>query len=140
MVKSMPSRTKFRKAQKGGKKITGKATKMCSIVFGLFGLKVLDSGRLKAKQIEAARKCISRAMSRTGKLWIRPFPHIPVSHKPAEVRMGKGKGAVEYWMCRIKPGHIIFEVDGVDDATAITALTKAGAKLPFRFKIVKRVN
>jgi large subunit ribosomal protein L16 len=140
MVKSMPSRTKYRKAQKGGKKLKGNAGSGYKIAFGDFALKVLTSGRLRAKQIEAARRCITRAMKRTGKMWIRVFPHIPVTGKPAEVRMGKGKGSVDYWMCKLKPGHIIFEVSGVDEATAIDALEKAGAKLPFRFKIVKRVN
>lgn len=140
MVKSMPSRTKYRKTQKGGKKLKGTANSGFTLAFGVYGLKVLTSGRLKAKQIEAARRCISRAMKRTGKLWIRVFPHTPVTSKPAEVRMGKGKGSVDYWMCKMKPGHIIFEVDGVDEVTAIDALTKAGAKLPFKFKIVKRVN
>ncbi len=140
MVKSMPSRTKYRKMQKLGKKIKGLAGSGHKIAFGDYGLKVLTSGRLKAKQIEASRRVISRTMKRLGKLWIRVFPHIPVTSKPAEVRMGKGKGSVDYWMCKMKPGHIIFEVGGVSAEVAIEALKKAADKLPFKTKVVKRVD
>ncbi len=135
----LPNKTKYRKAQKGGKKITGVAKSGSTLAFGMYGLKVLSSGRLRSNQIEAARRSISRNLKREGKLWIRVFPQIPVSSKPAEVRMGSGKGAVSYWMCRIKPGMILFEVDGVPDETAVNALTKASAKLPFLVKVVKRV-
>ncbi len=135
----LPNKTKYRKAQKGGKKITGVANSGSSLAFGMFGLKSLSSGRLKANQIEAARRCISRYLKREGKIWIRVFPQIPVSSKPAEVRMGSGKGSVSYWMCRVKPGLVLFEVDGVSEDVAMTALSKASAKLPFITKIVKRV-
>lgn len=135
----LPNKTKYRKAQKGGKKITGVASSGSSLAFGMFGLKSLSSGRLKANQIEATRRCISRYLKREGKIWIRVFPQIPVSSKPAEVRMGSGKGSVSYWMCRVKPGLVLFEVDGVSEDVAMTALSKASAKLPFITKIVKRV-
>ena len=133
----LPNKTKYRKAQKGGKKITGVANSGCFLAFGLYGLKSLSSGRFKANQIEAARKSISKNLKRTGKLFIRVFPQIPVSSKPAEVRMGSGKGAVSYWMCRVKPGTMLFEVDGVPEDIAINALLKGAAKLPFKTKIVK---
>lgn len=135
----MPNKTKYRKAQKGGQKILGVANSGCYLSFGTFGLKALDNGRLESKQIEAARRCITRTMKRAGKMWIRVFPHIPVSGKPAEVRMGSGKGSIDYWMCRIKAGLIIFEVDGVADDVATLALAKASSKLPFTTKIVKLI-
>lgn len=132
-----PNRTKYRKAQKGGKKIHGVATSGCTLSFGSFGLKALDAGRLKSNQIEAARRCISRTMKRAGKVWIRVFPHIPVSGKAIGVRMGSGKGTVDYWMCRVRPGLILFEVDGVADDVAVAALEQAANKLPFKTKVVK---
>lgn len=135
----LPNKTKYRKAQKGGKKITGVANDGCYLAFGMYGLKSLSSGRLKSNQIEAARRSISRNLKRTGKLWIRVFPQIPVTSKPAEVRMGSGKGSVSYWMCRVKPGLMLFEVDGVPEELAMKALTKASAKLPFQTKVVKLV-
>ena len=136
----LPKKTKYRKAQKGGKKITGVANSGCYLAFGTFGLKALSSGRFKSNQIEAARRVISKSLSRVGKLWIRVFPQIPVSSKPAEVRMGSGKGSVSYWMCRVKPGLMLFEVDGVSEQVAIEALNKASAKLPFQTKIVKLIK
>ncbi|GMO63074.1 MAG: 50S ribosomal protein L16 [Rickettsiales bacterium] len=135
----LPSKTKYRKAQKGGKKITGQATSGSTLAFGTFGLKSLSAGRLKANQIEAARRSISKNLNRFGKVFVRVFPHIPVSSKPAEVRMGSGKGGVSYWMCRVQPGLVLFEVDGIDDTTAINALSKAASKLPFLTKIVKLI-
>lgn len=135
----LPNKTKYRKAQKGGKKITGVANSGCSLAFGMYGLKALSSGRFKANQLEATRRSISKNLKRTGKLWIRVFPQIPVSSKPAEVRMGSGKGSVSYWMCRVKPGLMLFEIDGVPEEVAVEALTKASAKLPFLTKIVKRI-
>lgn len=135
----LPSKTKYRKAQKGGKKITGVATAGCSLAFGTFGIKALSSGRLTANQIEATRRSISKNLKRTGKVFIRVFPHIPVTGKPAEVRMGSGKGSVSYWMFRVKPGHVLFEVDGVDESLAVLALNKACAKLPFLTKIIKLI-
>lgn len=135
----LPNKTKYRKAQKGGKKITGVANSGCFLAFGTYGLKALSAGRLKANQIEAARKSISKNLKREGKLFIRVFPQIPVSSKPAEVRMGSGKGSVSYWMCRVRPGLMLFEVDGVPEDVAINALQKASAKLPFITKVVKLI-
>jgi len=134
-----PSKTKYRKAQKGGKKIKGAAPRGNTLKFGAFGLKSLDSGKLTSRQIESARKVITRNMKRAGKLWIVVFPHTPITKKPAEVRMGKGKGSVEFYAAKIKPGRILFEIDGIDDATAIIALQKASAKLPFKTKVVNRI-
>lgn len=139
-MKLLPSKTKYRKAQKGGKKITGVANTGCSLAFGVYGLKSLESGRFKSNQIEAARRSISRNLKRAGKLWIRVFPQIPVTSKPAEVRMGSGKGSVSYWMCRVQPGLMLFEVDGVPEEVAVRALIKASAKLPFQTKVVKLIN
>lgn len=133
----MPNKTKYRKAQKGGKKISGIADAGSTLAFGSFGLKALNAGRFKSPQIEAARRCISRTMKRTGKVWIRVFPHIPVTGKPAEVRMGSGKGALNYWMCRVRPGLILFEIDGVNDDVAEKALQQAANKLSFKTKIIK---
>ena len=135
----MPKKTKYRKCQKGGKKITGVANSGCYLAFGSFGLKAIECGRLKSKQIEAGRRCVTRVMKRLGKLWIRVFPDVPVTKKPAEVRMGKGKGAVDHWMCKIRPGTILFEVDGVNKTVAIAALKSASAKLPFKTKIVELI-
>ena len=135
----LPNKTKYRKAQKGGKKITGIANSGFYLAFGAYGLKSLSAGRLKANQIEAARRSISKNLKRDGKLWIRVFPQIPVSSKPAEVRMGSGKGSVSYWMCRVKPGLMLFEVDGVPEEVASKALAKASAKLPFQTKVVKMI-
>jgi len=136
----LPNKTKYRKAQKGGKKITGVANSGNTLAFGAYGLKSLSAGRFKANQIEAARRSISRNLKRAGKLWIRVFPQIPVTSKPAEVRMGSGKGSVSYWMCRVKPGLMLFEVDGVPEDVALNALIKGSAKLPFETKIVKLIN
>ena len=131
-----PAKTKYRKAQKGGKKILGTSASGNTLSYGSFGLKALETGKLNSKQIESARKVVSRYMKRAGKLWIMVFPHTPVTKKPAEVRMGSGKGNVEYYIAKIKPGRIIFEIDGIDDASAKIALEKAAAKLPFITKVV----
>jgi len=133
-----PKRTKFRKQFKG--RIRGRATSATTLDYGEFGLKALEPDRVTARQIEAARRAITRAMKRQGRLWIRMFPDIPVSKKPAEVRMGSGKGAPEFWACRVKPGRVLFEVDGVNTATAKEALALAAAKLPIRTKFVTRLG
>lgn len=135
----VPSKTKYRKAQKGGKKILGNANSGNQLAYGSFGLKSLEPAKLNSKQIESARKVLSRYMKRSGKMWICIFPHTPVTKKPAEVRMGSGKGNVEYYIAKIKPGRVIFEIDGVDDASSILALTKASAKLPFKTKIINLI-
>lgn len=131
-----PKRTKFRKAFKG--RIHGVAKSATTLDFGSFGLKALGAERVTARQIEAARRAISRAMKRQGRLWIRIFPDVPVSKKPPEVRQGKGKGAPEYWVCRVKPGRIMFEVDGVTEEIAREAFTLASAKLPIKTKFIAR--
>jgi large subunit ribosomal protein L16 len=131
-----PVRTKFRKAFKG--RINGKATRAAVLNYGAYGLKALEPDRIIGKQIEAARVALTRYMKRTGRVWTRIFPNIPVSKKPTEVRMGKGKGNVEYYACRVKPGRIIFEVDGVTEEVAKIALYKASAKLPIKTKFIKR--
>ena len=131
-----PKRTKFRKAFKG--RIHGVAKSATTLDFGSFGLKALEAERVTARQIEAARRAISRAMKRQGRLWIRIFPDVPVSKKPPEVRQGKGKGAPEFWICRVKPGRIMFEVDGVSEGIAREAFTLASAKLPIKTKFVAR--
>ena len=133
-----PKRTKFRKAQKG--RIHGKAKGGCDLNFGAFGLKATSAGRLTARQIEAARRAMTRHMKRMGRVWIRVFPDVPVSKKPAEVRQGKGKGSPEYWACRVKPGRIMFEVDGVNRETARRAFELAAAKLPIRTRFVSRLT
>ncbi len=130
-----PTRTKYRKAHKG--RIHGITTRGAILNYGAYGLKAMEPERIIGKQIEAARVALTRYMKRTGKVWLRIFPNIPVSKKPTEVRMGKGKGAPEYWACRVKPGRIIFEIDGVDEATARIALYKASAKLPIKTKFIK---
>ena len=133
-----PKRTKFRKAHKG--RIHGLATSGNSLNFGTYGLKALAPERITARQIEAARRAITRAMKRTGRVWIRIFPDVPVSIKPAEVRMGSGKGSPEFWVCRVKPGRIMFEIDGVPPELAREALTLGAAKLPIKTKFVARVG
>ena len=133
-----PKKTKFRKAHKG--RIHGKAKGGSDLNFGAYGLKALEPGRITARQIEAARRAITRAMKRAGKVWIRVFPDVPVSKKPTEVRMGKGKGSVEYWACRVKPGRIMFEVDGVAGPIAKEAFLLAAAKLPIATKVVARLG
>ncbi len=131
-----PTRTKYRKAHKG--RIHGSATRGAVLNYGAYGLKALEPERIISKQIEAARVSLTRYMKRTGKVWLRIFPNIPVSKKPTEVRMGKGKGTPEYWACRVKPGRILFEVDGVTEEVAREALYKASTKLPVKTKFVKR--
>ena len=133
-----PKRTKYRKAMKG--RIHGNAKGGTALNFGSIGLKAMEPERITARQIEAARRSITRAMKRQGRLWIRIFPDVPVSSKPAEVRMGKGKGSPEYWAARVKPGRILFELDGVSDAIASHAFELAAAKLPIRTKIVRRLG
>jgi large subunit ribosomal protein L16 len=132
-----PARTKFRKAHKG--RIKGVATSGATLSFGQFGLKAMEPDRLTARQIEAARRAMTRHMKRAGRVWIRVFPDVPVSKKPLEVRMGSGKGAPEYWVVRIKPGRILFEIDGVTTALAKEALDLAAAKLPIKTRFVERI-
>ena len=131
-----PTRTKYRKAHKG--RIHGHASRGAKLNYGSYGLKAIEPERIISKQIEAARVSLTRFMKRTGKVWLRIFPNIPISKKPTEVRMGKGKGSPEYWACRVKPGRIIFEVDGVTESVAREALYKASTKLPIKTKFVKR--
>ena len=131
-----PARTKYRKAHKG--RIHGKASRCDKLNFGEYGIKALQPERIISNQIEAARVALTRYMKRTGKVWTRIFPNIPVSKKPTEVRMGKGKGTPEFWVCRVKPGRILFEVDGVTESVAKVALYKATAKLPIKTKFIKR--
>jgi len=131
-----PTRTKYRKAHKG--RIHGYASRGEILNYGAYGLKATQPERIISKQIEAARVALTRHMKRTGKVWLRIFPNIPVSKKPTEVRMGKGKGTPEFWACRVKPGRIIFEVDGVSESVAREALYKAATKLPIKTKFIKR--
>ena len=133
-----PKRTKFRKAHKG--RIHGVAKGGTDLNFGQYGLKATEPERVTARQIEAARRAITREMKRQGRVWIRIFPDLPVTDKPAEVRMGKGKGAVEYWAARVAPGRIMFEIDGVPDDVAREALRLGAAKLPVRTKVVTRLD
>ena len=133
-----PKKTKFKKAFKG--KIHGKAKRGYSLEFGSYGLKALEPERIKENQIEAARKAINRHLKRMGKLWIRIFPDVPVSKKPADVRMGKGKGSVEYYVCRVKPGRVLFELDSVTESQAQGAFMLAAAKLPIKTKFVKTLS
>jgi large subunit ribosomal protein L16 len=133
-----PKRTKFRKAHKG--RIHGVAQSGNQLNFGAYGLKALQPERVTARQIEAARRAMTRHMKRQGRVWIRIFPDVPVSQKPAEVRQGKGKGSPEYWACRVKPGRIMFEVDGVSEAIAREAFALAAAKLPIKTKFVARIG
>ncbi|MGD9738320.1 MAG: 50S ribosomal protein L16 [Bauldia sp.] len=132
-----PKRTKFRKQFKG--RIHGVAKGGTDLNFGGFGLKALEPERVTARQIEAARRAITRHMKRAGRVWIRVFPDVPVSKKPTEVRMGKGKGTPEFWAARIKPGRIMFEIDGVNEETAREALRLGAAKLPIRTRFVQRI-
>ena len=131
-----PKRTKFRKAHKG--RIKGVAKGGATLNFGSYGLKALEPSRVTARQIEATRRAITRHMKRAGRVWIRIFPDVPVTKKPTEVRMGKGKGSVEFWAAKVKPGRIMFEIDGVTDDVAREALTLGAAKLPIKCKIVTR--
>src|SRR5262250_522986 len=133
-----PKRSKYRKAHKG--RIHGAAKGGHTLNFGAFGLKAVEPGRITARQIEAARRAITRHMKRVGKVWIRVFPDVPVSRKPAEVRMGSGKGSPEYWVCRIHPGRILFELDGVSKQVAQEAFTLAAAKLPVKTRIISRLG
>ncbi|MBY0354334.1 MAG: 50S ribosomal protein L16 [Rickettsiales bacterium] len=133
-----PKKTKYRKAFKG--KIHGNAKGGSQLNFGSFGLKALEPERITARQIEAARRALTRHMKRVGRVWIRIFPDVPITAKPAEVRMGSGKGSVEYWAARVKPGRIIFEVDGVTRQVAEEAFALAAAKLPVKTKFVARVG
>ncbi len=133
-----PKKTKFRKAFKG--RMNGNAKGGTSLNFGSFGLKALEPERVTARQIEAARRAITRQMKRAGRVWIRVFPDLPVSKKPTEVRMGKGKGSPEFWAARVKPGKIMFEIDGVGEETAREALRLGAAKLPIRTRVVTRLG
>jgi large subunit ribosomal protein L16 len=133
-----PKRTKFRKQHKG--RIHGNAKGGTSLTFGAYGLKATSPNRITARQIEAARRTITRHIKRQGKVWIRIFPDVPVSKKPLEVRQGKGKGSPEYWACRVKPGRIMFEMDGVSENLAREALALAAEKLPIKTKFVSRVG
>ena len=133
-----PKRTKYRKAHKG--RIHGNAPGGATLNFGAFGLKALEPDRITARQIEAARRAITRHIKRQGRLWIRIFPDVPVSSKPAEVRMGSGKGSPELWCARVKPGRIMFELDGVPDQVAREALVLGAAKLPIKARIVTRLG
>lgn len=133
-----PSRTKFRKAFKG--RIHGNAKGGTQLNFGAFGLKAMEPNRITAREIESARRTITRHLKRVGRVWIRVFPDVPVSKKPAEVRMGSGKGTPEYYVCRIKPGRVLFEIDGVSRAIAEEAFVLAAAKLSIRTKFISRVG
>jgi len=131
-----PKRSKYRKAHKG--RVHGLAKGGTTLNFGAYGLKASDPGRITARQIEAARRAITRHIRRAGRVWIRIFPDVPVSHKPAEVRMGSGKGSPEFWICRVKPGRIMFELDGVPGDIAREAFDLAAAKLPIGTRFVTR--
>jgi len=133
-----PKRTKFRKAHKG--RIHGNAKGGTQLNFGAYGLKATAPARITARQIEAARRAITRHLRRAGRVWIRIFPDVPVSSKPAEVRMGKGKGNPEFWVARVKPGRIMFEIDGVNGDLATEALKLASAKLPLDTRVVRRLG
>ena len=133
-----PARTKFRKAHKG--RVHGVAKGGFTLNFGAYGLKAMEPGRVTARQIEAARRAMTRHIKRLGRVWVRVFPDVPVSTKPAEVRMGSGKGTPEYWICRIKPGRIMFEVDGVPKTLASEAFALAAAKLPISTRFVQRIG
>jgi large subunit ribosomal protein L16 len=133
-----PMRTKFRKAHKG--RIHGVATSAVDLAFGQYGLKAIEPERVTARQIEAARRALTRHMKRSGRVWIRMFPDVPVSKKPLEVRMGSGKGTPELWVARVKPGRILFEVDGVSIEVAKKALALAAAKLPVKTRFIERIS
>ena len=132
-----PKRTKYRKAHKG--RVHGEAKGGTSLNFGNYGLKAVEPGRITARQIEAARRALTRHMKRSGRVWIRIYPDVPVSKKPIEVRMGKGKGAPELWVVRVAPGRIMFEVDGVPEGLAREAFELAAAKLPIKTRFVQRI-
>ncbi|MGI9461311.1 MAG: 50S ribosomal protein L16 [Alphaproteobacteria bacterium] len=132
----IPKKPKYRKAHKG--RIHGMSKGATKLDFGSYGLKALEPERVTSRQLEAARRAIVRQMKRQGKIWIRVFPDVPVSKKPAEVRMGKGKGSPEFWVCRVKPGRILFEIDGVGDTVALEAFALGAAKLPIKTRVVKR--
>ena len=132
-----PKRTKFRKQFKG--RVKGEAKGGFELAFGEFGLKAMDPDRITARQIEAARRAITRYMKRAGRVWIRVFPDVPVTAKPTEVRMGKGKGSVEYWACKVKPGRMMFEIDGVSEEIAREALRLGSAKLSVKTRFVQRI-
>jgi large subunit ribosomal protein L16 len=132
-----PKKTKFRKQFKG--RINGTAKGGMNLDFGQYGLKAMEPDRVTARQIEAARRALTRHMKRAGRVWIRVFPDVPVSSKPTEVRMGKGKGAPEFWACKVKPGRIMFEIDGIPVELAKEALTLAAAKLPIKTRFVQRI-
>lgn len=131
-----PKRTKFRKQQKGRNR--GLATSGAKVSFGEYGLKALDRGRITARQIEAARRAMTRYVKRGGKIWIRIFPDVPITKKPLEVRQGKGKGNVEYWVCKVQPGRMLYEMEGVDEEIAREAFRLAAAKLPIKTAFVNR--
>jgi large subunit ribosomal protein L16 len=132
-----PNRTKFRKQFKG--RIHGVSKGGTELNFGAYGLKAMEPERVTARQIEAARRAITRQMKRLGRVWIRVFPDVPVTAKPTEVRMGKGKGSPEFWACRIKPGRIMFELDGVPEDVAREALRLGAAKLPIKTRFIQRI-
>ena len=132
-----PKKTKFRKQFKG--RIHGAAKGGFELNFGQYGLKAVEPERITARQIEAARRAITREMKRQGRVWIRIFPDVPVTSKPTEVRMGKGKGAVDYWACRVKPGRVMFEIDGVSEEIAREALRLGAAKLPIKTRFIQRI-
>ena len=134
----LPARPKYRKAHKG--RIKGRSKAGYRLHFGAYGLKSMTAARVTSRQIEAARRAITRHLKRSGKMWIRIFPDVPVSQKPAEARQGKGKGPVEYWICRVKPGRIIFELDGVPSPLAERAFELATAKLPLKARMITRVG
>jgi large subunit ribosomal protein L16 len=133
-----PKKTKFRRAHKG--RVKGLASSGTALNFGQYGLKALEPNRVNAREIEAARRAITREMKRAGRVWIRIFPDVPVSKKPTEVRMGSGKGAPEYWVARVHPGRIMFEIDGVPDAVARESLRLGAAKLSVKTRIVARTE
>lgn len=133
-----PKRTKYRKAHKG--RVHGNAKGYTSLNFGAYGMKAQGPGRITARQIEAARRAITRYMKRAGRVWVTIFPDVPVSTKPAEVRMGKGKGSPEYWMARVKPGRVMFELDGVSEEIAREAIKLGAAKLPIPVKFIQRLH
>ncbi len=131
-----PKRTKYRKQMKGRNR--GLATSGAKVSFGEFGLKAVDAGNLTSRQIEAARRALSRHVKRVGRMWIRVFPDVPITKKPLEVRMGSGKGNVEFWVCKIQPGRVLYEIEGVDETTAREAFRLAAAKLPIKTVFVSR--
>jgi large subunit ribosomal protein L16 len=132
-----PTRTKFRKAFKG--RIRGRATSGTELAFGQYGLKALEPNRITAREIEAARRAMTHHMKRAGRVWINVFPDLPISKKPTEVRMGKGKGTPEFWACRVKPGRVLFEVDGIDEVTAREAMRLAAMKLSIKTRFIARI-